>query len=132
MQNGQSALAVSLFGPRLRALRRKSKLTQQAVADKLSIHRTTYTKYETGVVTPDQQGLVSLAELFGVTVDFLLGREPEPSHPVLYFEDKDDLPIQLSIAEKYLIQTFRQLNEANQDDLVRQAREILVEQRCKK
>ena len=68
----------SLFGSRLRMLRRQARWTQQVMADRLRIHRTTYTKYETGVVTPDQQGLLQLAEIFGVTVDYLLGREDTP------------------------------------------------------
>lgn len=127
MQAGRSLISVSLFGPRLRALRKKAGMTQQAVADRMRIHRTTYTKYETGVVTPDQQGLVSLAELFGVTVDFLLGRE-EPQ-TVLVLEDKDDAPITLTLPEKLLLQTFRQLDAEQRDELVRHARQVLADQR---
>lgn len=127
MQAGRSLISVSLFGPRLRTLRKKAGMTQQAVADRMRIHRTTYTKYETGVVTPDQQGLVSLAELFGVTVDFLLGRE-EPQ-TVLVLEDKDDAPITLTLPEKLLLQTFRQLDAEQRDELVRHARQVLADQR---
>ena len=127
MQAGRSLISVSLFGPRLRTLRKKAGMTQQAVADRMRIHRTTYTKYETGVVTPDQQGLVSLAELFDVTVDFLLGRE-EPQ-TVLVLEDKDDAPITLTLPEKLLLQTFRQLDAEQRDELVRHARQILADQR---
>ncbi|MBR5524635.1 MAG: helix-turn-helix transcriptional regulator [Clostridia bacterium] len=130
MQAGRSLISVSLFGPRLRALRKKAGMTQQAVADRMRIHRTTYTKYETGVVTPDQQGLVSLAELFGVTVDFLLGRE-EPQ-TVLVLEDKDDAPITLTLPEKLLLQTFRQLDAEQRDELVRHARQVLMDQRNRK
>ncbi len=128
MQNKQPIPVPSMFGPRLKVLRKYHKMTQQAVADRLRIHRTTYTKYETGVVTPDQQGLVCLAELFGVTVDYLLGREVDcPTE--LPLESDEDTPVRLTLQEKMLIQTFRQLKAEKQADLVKQAREILVEQR---
>ena len=65
----------SLFSARLRALRKQAGLTQQAVADRLSIHRTAYTKYETSGVMPDPVGLVLLADLFGVSVDYLMTGE---------------------------------------------------------
>ena len=51
----------NLFGERLRALRKQAGLTQQAVAGRLSIHRTAYTKYETSGVMPDPMGLLVLA-----------------------------------------------------------------------
>ena len=66
-----------LFSMRLRTLRKQCRLTQQQVADHLSLHRTTYTKYETGVVAPDREALVRLSELFGVSVDYLVGRDAE-------------------------------------------------------
>ena len=68
-------MAEELFGERLRSLRKGSGLTQQQVADSLSLHRTTYTKYEIGVVAPDREALICLARLFGVTVDYLVGSE---------------------------------------------------------
>ena len=128
MQDKQPIPMPLLFGSRLKMLRKDHKMTQQAVADRLRIHRTTYTKYETGVVTPDQQGLVCLAELFGVTVDYLLGREADcPAELVL--ENDQNTPIHLTLQEKMLIQTFRQLKEEKRVDLVNRAREVLIEQR---
>ena len=40
------------FSQRLRAARLRKGLTQQQMADRLNIHRTTYTKYETTDVEP--------------------------------------------------------------------------------
>ena len=40
------------FSQRLRAARRRKGLTQQQMADRLNIHRTAYTKYETTDVEP--------------------------------------------------------------------------------
>ena len=118
MEQKNSGMSVSLFGARLRMLRRQAKWTQQAMADRLSIHRTTYTKYETGVVTPDQQGLMRLAEIFGVTVDYLLGREETPS---LHLADDESRSATLSLQEKALLLVFRQLSPAEQNEMVQQA-----------
>lgn len=59
---------------RLRALREKRKMSQQAVADFLGITRTAYNKYESGVIKPVRK-LNELASLFGVTADYILGRD---------------------------------------------------------
>ncbi len=107
---------MALFGARLRTLRRQRKLTQQAVADRLRVHRTTYTKYETGCVTPDQQGLVQLAEIFGVTVDFLLGRGDGEDMPRV--NNDENLPMLLTLQEKVLVQMFRQMDRRQQNELV--------------
>ena len=106
------------FSERLLYLRKQAHLTQQAVADKLNIHRTSYTKYETGVVTPDHQGLVALAQLFGVTVDYLLGHDAAPTASVA---DGEGEMMRLSLQEQLLVQMFRQLNYADQQIWVQQA-----------
>ena len=114
-------MANSIFGERLRMLRKRAGLTQQAVAAKLSIHRTAYTKYETSGVTPDPQGLVLLAELFGVTVDYLVGREsvlPEVA------ELKEGC-VELTLQEQQLVQMFRQLTYVEQQVLLQQTQRTI-------
>ena len=63
---------MKIFGERLRALRLEKGWSQQVVADHLQIDRTTYTKYEIGVVEPHLETLWLLAQLFEVTTDFLI------------------------------------------------------------
>lgn len=62
----------------LRKLRKEKQLYQKDVAAYLGIDRTTYVKYETGASQPDHETLARLADYFGVTVDYLLGREELP------------------------------------------------------
>lgn len=107
-----------VFGERLRMLRKQARLTQQDVAEALRIHRTTYTRYEAGTVAPDQQGLVQLAEMFGVTVDYLLGRETDSGSSALSEGEADGLD--LSLQEKWLLQMYRQLTYAEQQELQKQ------------
>lgn len=59
----------------LKILRKQKGLYQKDVANFLGVDRTTYVKYENGVSEPDNDTLVKLAELFNVSVDYLLGRE---------------------------------------------------------
>ena len=67
---------MNLTACRLRELREKRHLSQQKVADYLGISRTAYNKYESGIIRPTRK-LERLAVLFGVSVDFILGRTAE-------------------------------------------------------
>ncbi|ASW48794.1 helix-turn-helix domain-containing protein [Streptococcus suis] len=53
-------------------------LSQDDLAEKLYISRQAVSKWENGEATPDIDKLVQLAEIFGVSLDYLvLGKEPE-------------------------------------------------------
>lgn len=60
---------------RLRALRKEKKLTQGEIAEILEVARTTYANYEQGTREPDNKNLNKIADYFGVSVDYLLGRD---------------------------------------------------------
>lgn len=121
---------MALFGARIRMLRQQQGLTQQAVADQLQIDRTTYTKYEAGRVSPDQQGLVHLAVLFGVSVDSLLGHRESTVQTAL---NSSDQPITvLSNEEKHMLQMFRQLPSSERVELVESVQKSLREKTEKK
>ena len=51
------------FAERLREVRRQKGVTQEWMAKQMNIHRTTYTKYETGVVQPDLDGFYQIVKL---------------------------------------------------------------------
>lgn len=57
-----------------RKLRTSSNLTQNAIAEKLGISRSTIGMYETGAREPDFETLEKIADYFNVDIDFLLGR----------------------------------------------------------
>ncbi|MCL2227324.1 MAG: helix-turn-helix domain-containing protein [Oscillospiraceae bacterium] len=89
---------------RLRELREGKKLNQADVAAYLQIARTTYARYETGEREMTYNSLVSLAELFSVSVDYLLGRFD--ANPVILCED-----------EAALIDMFRTVDERGQTSI---------------
>ena len=68
--------------PRIRDLREDHDLSQQAMAEILSIHQTTYSSYELGKMEIPLDALEKLADYYQVSVDYLLGRtdrkEPYP------------------------------------------------------
>lgn len=67
-----------MLADRLRLLRSQENKTQQQVADYLGITRPAYTAYEKGNRTPDYDLLTKIADYFGVSTDYLLGRTDIP------------------------------------------------------
>ncbi len=63
-----------MLSERLKELRTKSGLTQEALSKSLNINRATYAHYETGRREPDNEIMQLLATFFNVSVDYLLGR----------------------------------------------------------
>lgn len=62
---------------RLHILRKERKLTQEGTAKELGIALRSYRRYETGEREPDASTLVRMADFYGVTTDYLLGRTEE-------------------------------------------------------
>lgn len=71
-----------MLDSRLRSLRSQLKLTQENVAKKIGVARTTYAMYEQGSREPDNETLQRLADFFNVSVDYLLGRTNDPTPPL--------------------------------------------------
>ena len=64
---------------RLRDLREDKDLNQTQVATVLGMSQTGYSKYETGENDIPTQVLLRLADFYGVSVDYLLGRDETPA-----------------------------------------------------
>ena len=63
---------------RLVELRKEHKLSQEALAEKLGLSRQSISKWERAEASPDTDNLIALAEVYGVTLDELLGNnEPK-------------------------------------------------------
>jgi len=94
------------FNVRLRDLRNEWKLTQGELAEKTGIRRANLSHYEKGNRWPQVEGLVLLAEYFGVTVDYLLGLSDYRSYP------KQDI---YTIAGKLIIDIEEATNKAKNE-----------------
>ncbi|MED1915803.1 helix-turn-helix domain-containing protein [Bacillus thuringiensis] len=111
------------LGQRLKACRKAKKLTQHELSETLGFNRSTYAKYETGDNEPDNQTLQKLADFFGVSVDYLLGRtdvdliiKEENTH--YDFEDKNSSPTDKNVMILSELEHlfFHELDKLNEED----------------
>ena len=63
-----------MFGERLKQLRRERKVSQKELAEYLGISTRGYQFYESEDNEPNIKTLLALADFYGVTTDYLLGR----------------------------------------------------------
>ena len=70
------------FNNKLYELRKQKGLSQEELAGRLNVSRQTISKWEVGESAPDMDNLVSISELFGVSLDELvLDKTPEKEQP---------------------------------------------------
>lgn len=63
---------------RLVDLRNQEKKTQAEIAEYLGLKLRAYQYYESGHHRPDYEKLIALADFYGVSTDYLLGRVDTP------------------------------------------------------
>ena len=64
------------FSQRLKQLRKDKHLTQAQVAKRIGVTASMVSSYETDIRLPSYEVMVRIADVFGVTVDYLLLRPP--------------------------------------------------------
>jgi transcriptional regulator with XRE-family HTH domain len=80
--------ATAAFAERLKLLRAERELSQTDIARLLGVTRSTYQNWEVGRAFPPEERLSAIADLFGTSVDYLMGRtEVRATYRV-----PDDLP----------------------------------------
>ncbi|MBR4320254.1 MAG: helix-turn-helix transcriptional regulator [Oscillospiraceae bacterium] len=86
-----------MLSEQLRKLRKQKNLTQKQLADYLHVTDGAVAMWEHGRREPDIEILTKLADFYGVTVDYLLGRE-----------------ITTSTQQALISETIRQIESLNQ------------------
>ena len=81
---------------KLKELRQKRGISQQALAEIIGISQQSINKYENHKIEPDISTLIALADYFDTTVDYIIGRTDENGRRSAQ-SDKDVL------IEKYLL-----------------------------
>ena len=127
------------FATRLKKLRNARNVTQQELADYLSVTRPTIAGYETKGKEPDYNTLFRIASFFDVSVDYLLsGRDyPESLSPSVHpeFEKLYDDYMILSQASRegidILIEKTRTMDEDDIHSLVHYASLLLYQPKYK-
>lgn len=86
------------FGERLRALREEKNISQEAFGKLFNLSQSTIAYYESNKKDPSRATLIKMAEYFGVSLDYLLGRtdiqEPARSEVLAaHRSDRYDTPL---------------------------------------
>lgn len=63
------------FAVRLRSLRERRRMNRKALGELCGLSRSIISQYEKGLKRPSVETLEMLADYFGVTTDYLLGRD---------------------------------------------------------
>lgn len=92
---------------RIRELRKKRHMSQVRLNIELSVSQETISGYENGKYDPSYASLENLSDLFGVSIDYLMGRSDFP----------DERTPLLASDETELIETYRGLNQNKKDRL---------------
>lgn len=82
------------FANRFKELRKLNKLSQNEIAEKYNIDRTTVGKWESNISTPNVEIIKDLAKYFNVTTDYLLGNSN-----IKQLSRKDEIDIQKDLEE---------------------------------
>ncbi|MBQ8523135.1 MAG: helix-turn-helix transcriptional regulator [Clostridia bacterium] len=78
----------NIIAENIQLLRRDAGMTQASLAEKLNYTDKAVSKWERGESVPDVAVLRDIAELFGVTVDYLLHREHERKAEIIPIHSK--------------------------------------------
>ena len=88
---------------RLRFLRERAGISQKALAEQIGVSQQSINKYENHNIEPDIETLIALADVFGTTVDYLIGHSEEPE------AGSSDVTDKLDKSEHALICKYRKL-----------------------
>lgn len=110
-----------MFGDILQELRRDADLTQDELAQRFNMNRTTLSKYETNENEPNLEFLSMVSDYFNVSIDYLLGktRVYTPVYTLQEFNNcspdtykkLSNILVKLSRNKKYIDFTYSVLNE---------------------
>ncbi len=76
--HGIMTWVINMNFERIRNLREDRDMTQQKIADMLNMKRGVYRRYEIGDREIPVWAVMKLADYYGVSTDYLLGRKDEP------------------------------------------------------
>ena len=75
---------------KLQTLRKEKRLSQTELADVVHVSQQTITAWENDKAEPSSSAVAALADYFGVTTDYLLGRTPTPQFTA---KEENDLQV---------------------------------------
>ena len=109
-----------MISNQLKNLRKRKKMSQNALAEKLFVSQQAVAKWEKNISTPNPDMLIKIAEVFDVTVDYLLGLSDEKKSPA---------SVPPSESAQMLRELCGNLTPEYQDELLRYGQYLLTQQR---
>lgn len=95
-----------MLSDRIRALRKEHGYSQEQMARKLHLTQGAISQWENGLTVPAADQLIALADVFGITVDDLLGREQQETPPPPARDDVAALMADLSPEEQAQVRQY--------------------------
>lgn len=119
IQHGVLEIMSLFFSDTLRKLRTENGLSQQALADKMYVTRSTVVRWETGSRLPDAATIYRLSEVLGVDVNLLLSAVAQSNERpnVIMVDDRKliltgGMPILEKVMPNATVKGFTQASEA--------------------
>jgi transcriptional regulator with XRE-family HTH domain len=81
------------FPLRLKALRIEHKLTQEELGTKINVSKVSVSGYESGNRSPDMDTMLRIADVFDVSIDYLMDRSVQRKQPYYARTEKDERDI---------------------------------------
>lgn len=115
-----------MIGDILKELRLKRQLTSEQLCERLGIKGGSYRNYERNDRKPDYDTLVKLADYYGVSTDYILGRPnaKAPKDPFDEIETVDEM-------EKDLIKEWLNLDEKSRKSFLDVLRKIVLKEEAR-
>ncbi|MDE6501134.1 MAG: helix-turn-helix transcriptional regulator [Ruminococcus sp.] len=105
----------------IKGLRKKYGYTTKQVAEGTDISENVYPKYESGILNAGVPVLCKIADFYGVTVDYLLGRE-KPIQPDILTQLAREFS--LTDLEKALVQAYIAISPEERDKFIKSIEEV--------
>ena len=100
------------LGIRIKTARTCAHMTQDELANKLSVNRATISKYESGIIEPTAGQIQKIADALGTTVEFLYGRGACVAGDIIFTSnDKPQNKLDITPFEYAHIQKYRRLTD---------------------
>ena len=100
---------MNIFDQRLSELLTDNGLSKRSLANHVSVSAQSVSDWSTGKVQPTADMLIKLADFFGCTIDYLVGREDDFGNVTAGAPSSD-----LSEDEKKVLSLFKRMPEARQ------------------
>lgn len=107
-----------MLGPRVKALRKEMKLTQQTLGEKVGLKKAAISQIENGNNAPSNEVLNKMTDVFGVTADYLLGRS---EHKNLTMDESSEIKKEML----EMVGKIEKLDSSKQETILNMMKNIL-------